>query len=113
MIQRFGTTQRYSDVVVHNHTAYLVEVPSQLNADITAQTQEVLASIERLLASVGSDKTQLLMVTIYLQEMNDYAAMNAVWDAWLPAGTAPARACIEAKLANPGFKVEMVVTAAC
>lgn len=113
MIQRFGTTQCYSDVVVHKHTAYLVEVPSQLNADITAQTQEVLASIERLLASVGSDKTKLLMVTIYLQEMNDYAAMNAVWDAWLPAGTAPARACIEAKLANPGFKVEMVVTAAC
>ena len=77
------------------------------------QMQEVLANIERLLSAAGSDKTRLLMATIYLHDMNDYAAMNAVWDAWLPVGTAPARACVEAKLANPGFKVEMVVTAAC
>ena len=111
-IQRHGTTVRYSDSVVHNGTVYLVEVPATLDADITAQTREVLASIERLLAQAGSDKSRLLMATIYLRDMADYDAMNAVWDAWLPAGTAPARACIEARLANPGYRVEIVLTAA-
>jgi enamine deaminase RidA (YjgF/YER057c/UK114 family) len=111
-IQRHGTTARYSDSVVHNGTVYLVEVPASLDADITAQTQEVLTSIERLLAQAGSDKSRLLMATIYLQDMADYAAMNDVWDAWLPAGTAPARACAEARLANPGYRVEIVLTAA-
>ncbi len=111
-IQRYGTTRRYSDVVTRGGTVYLVEVPQTLESDITAQTQEVLSSIERLLAQAGSDKTKLLLVTIYLASMNDYAAMNEVWDAWVPEGTAPVRACIEARLANPGYRVEMVVTAA-
>lgn len=111
-IERHGTTRRYSDVVAHGDTVYLVEVPTQLEADITAQTREVLASIERLLSLAGSDKSRLLMVTIYLPDMADYAAMNAVWDAWVPEGSAPARACIQAQLAHPGFKIEIVVTAA-
>ncbi|GAB2180597.1 RidA family protein [Denitratisoma sp. agr-D3] len=111
-IQRHGTTARYSDSVVHNGTVYLVEVPATLDADITVQTREVLASIERLLTQAGSDKSRLLMATIYLRDMADYGAMNAVWDNWLPAGTAPARACIEARLANPGYRVEIVLTAA-
>lgn len=111
-IQRHGTTRRYSDVVVHAGTVYLVEVPQTLDADITAQTKEVLVSIERLLAQGGSDKTKLLLVTIYLADMGDYSAMNEVWDAWVPEGTAPVRACVEARLANPGYRVEIVVTAA-
>ncbi|TXG86313.1 MAG: RidA family protein [Rhodocyclaceae bacterium] len=111
-IERFGTTRRYSDVVAHGSTVYLVEVPQTLSADIAGQTREVLASIDRLLAQAGSDKSRLLMVTIYLTDMRDYAAMNEVWDEWVPEGTAPVRACIEAKLANPGYRVEMVVTAA-
>jgi len=112
-IQRYGTTARYSDCVVHQGVAYLVEVPANLDADIGAQTQNLLASIERQLLAVGSDKSRLLLVTIYLAEMADYEAMNAVWDAWLPAGSAPVRACVQARLANPAYRVEMVVTAAC
>jgi enamine deaminase RidA (YjgF/YER057c/UK114 family) len=111
-IQRHGSTRRYSDSVVHNGTVYLVEVPSNLDADITGQTENLLASIERLLAQAGSDKSRLLMATIYLADMADYGAMNAVWDAWLPEGSAPARACVQARLANPGFRVEIVLTAA-
>ena len=111
-IQRHGSTRRYSDSVVHNGTVYLVEVPSNLDADITGQTENLLASIERLLAQAGSDKFRLLMATIYLADMADYSAMNAVWDDWLPEGSAPARACVQARLANPGFRVEIVLTAA-
>ena len=111
-IQRHGSTCRYSDSVVHNGTVYLVEVPSNLDADITGQTENLLASIERLLAQAGSDKSRLLMATIFLADMADYRAMNAVWDAWLPEGSAPARACVQARLANPEFRVEIVLTAA-
>lgn len=111
-IQRHGTTRRYSDSVVHNGTVYLVEVPSNLDDDITAQTSNLLSSIENLLAQAGSDKTRLLMVTIYLADMADYDAMNAVWDDWLPMGSAPTRACVQARLANPKFRVEMALTAA-
>ena len=111
-IERHGTTRRYSDVVAHGNTVYLVEVPETLDADTTTQTREVLASIDRLLAKAGSDKSRLLMATIYLTDMRDYAAMNEAWDAWVPEGTAPARACVEARLANPGYRVEIVVTAA-
>ena len=111
-IQRHGTTRRYSDSVVHNSTVYLVEVPSNLDDNITAQTSNLLSSIENLLAQAGSDKTRLLMVTIYLADMADYDAMNTIWDDWLPMGSAPARACVQARLANPKYRVEMALTAA-
>lgn len=111
-IQRHGTTRRYSDSVVHNGTVYLVEVPANLDADIGGQTADLLASVERLLAQAGSDKSRLLLVTIYLADMADYESMNAVWDAWLPDGCAPARACVQARLARPEYRVEMVLTAA-
>ncbi len=111
-IQRHGTTRRYSDSVAHAGVVYLVEVPSCLDADITGQTTNLLESVERLLADAGSDKSRLLMVTLYLADMADYDAMNAVWDAWVPEGQAPARACLQAKLANPEFKLEIVLTAA-
>jgi enamine deaminase RidA (YjgF/YER057c/UK114 family) len=111
-IQRYGTTRRYSDSVVHNGTVYLVEVPSNPEADITAQTENLLSSVESLLAQAGSDKSKLLMVTVYLGDMADYESMNAVWDAWVPEGAAPTRACIQARLANPAWRVEMAITAA-
>jgi len=111
-IERHGTTRRYSDVVAHGATVYLVEVPQTLSADIAVQTREVLGGVEKLLAQAGSDKTRLLQTTIYLRDMADYAAMNAVWDAWVPEGTAPVRACIQARLADPDMRVEMVVVAA-
>jgi enamine deaminase RidA (YjgF/YER057c/UK114 family) len=111
-IQRYGTTRRFSDVVVHEKTAYLVEVPANLTADVSAQTANMLASVERQLAEVGSDKSRLLMVTLYLADMASYDAVNAVWDAWLPAGTAPVRACVQAQLAHPQYQVEIALTAA-
>jgi enamine deaminase RidA (YjgF/YER057c/UK114 family) len=111
-IVRHGVTRRYADSVVHGGTVYLVEVPPDLDADITAQTAGLLASAERLLGQAGSDRSRLLMVTIYLADMADYAAMNAIWDDWLPGGCAPARACVEARLADPRMRVEMVFTAA-
>lgn len=111
-IQRHGTTVRFSDSVVHQGTVYLVEVASNLDGDITAQTQNMLASVDKLLAQAGSDKSRILMATIYLPDMADYDGMNAVWDAWLPEGCAPARACVQAGLAKPGYRVEIALTAA-
>jgi len=111
-IQRHGTTRRYSDSVVHNGTVYLVEVPSNPDGDIAAQTANLLASVDTVLAQAGSDKCRLLMVTVYLADMADYDGMNAVWDAWIPDGHAPTRACVQARLANPAWRVEMAVTAA-
>lgn len=111
-IQRHGTTRRFSDSVVHNGTVYLVEVPADAGADITAQMLSLLAGVDRLLAEAGSDRSRLLMATIYLADMADYDAMNAVWDVWLPEGCAPTRACVQARLANPGWRVEIALTAA-
>lgn len=111
-IVRHGTTQRYSDSVAYNGTVYLVEVPANLDADIVGQTQNLLSSVELSLVQAGSDKSRLLMVTIYMSNMDDYVAMNEIWDAWLPEGCAPTRACIQARLANSAFKIEMAVTAA-
>lgn len=111
-IQRHGTTRRYSDSVVHNGTVYLVEVPSNPEGDIAEQTRNVLSSVERLLAQAGSTRERLLMVTVYLADMADYDVMNAIWDDWIPAGCAPTRACVQARLANPDWRLELVVTAA-
>lgn len=113
-ILRAGTTPRYSDYTVHNGVVYCVEVPPDASADITAQTAAMLASVETLLLNAGSGKDRLLMVTLYLTDMSNYDAVNAVWDAWVPAGTAPTRACVQvAALAHPGWQVEIAVQAAC
>ena len=85
------------------------QVPNDATQDIQGQTAQVLAMIDDLLAQSGSSKNH--GVTIYLQDMNDYAGMNKVWDAWLNQGFAPPRACVQAALANPDWKVEMVVVA--
>jgi enamine deaminase RidA (YjgF/YER057c/UK114 family) len=114
VIHRQGTTKRYSDSTSFNGVVYLVEVPSTEEGDIQAQTRDLLNSLERTMAGAGTDKSHLLLVQVYLTNMvRDYEGFNAVWDAWLPEGTAPSRACVEVKrLAKPGWKVELVVTAA-
>ncbi|HJV24900.1 MAG TPA: RidA family protein [Aromatoleum sp.] len=112
-IQRFGTTARYSDIVIHNGTAWIVEVPATEGADAATQTREILESLDRLLAQAGSGRDRLLSATIYLTNIADYDAMNGVWDAWLPTGTAPSRACVQvAGLARSGWRVEIAVIAA-
>ena len=111
-IQRFNTGKRLSEAVVHGNTVYLAgEVPDDKSKDIGGQTEEVLGKIERILKQVGSDKSKLLSAQIFLTSMADFAGMNAVWEKWVVAGQTPARATIEAKLANPAYKVEIMCIA--
>lgn len=112
MIQRFDVGARLSDMAVYNGVAYLAgQVARDPSLDIVGQTRDVLAQIDALLARVGSDKTKILMCQIFIADIADFAGMNSVWDAWVPAGHAPPRATVEAKLATPQYRVEMVVTA--
>ena len=112
-IQRHHVGKRLSGIVVHNGVAYLAgEVPDDTSKDITAQTQQVLAKIDRLLAQVGSDKTKILSAQIFIADMGDFAGMNAAWEKWVVPGETPASATIEAKLANPAYKVEIMCIAA-
>jgi len=112
-IKRLNVGKRLSEIVVHGNTVYLAgEVPDDGTLDITGQTQQVLAKIDKLLAQVGSDKSKLLSAQIFLPDMKDFAAMNAVWEKWVVAGQTPARATVEAKLANPAYKVEIMCVAA-
>ena len=112
-IQRHNVGKRLSEIVVHNGVAYLAgEVPDDTSKDITGQTAEVLAKIEKLLEQVGSDKTKILSAQIFLPDMGEFAGMNKAWEAWVVAGHTPARATIEAKLANPAYKVEIMCIAA-
>jgi enamine deaminase RidA (YjgF/YER057c/UK114 family) len=112
-LQRYHVGKRLADMVVHGGTIYLAgQVADDLSADVTTQTRQVLANIDQLLGEVGSDKTKILSVTIYLPDMNDFGAMNAVWEAWVPAGQTPARATVQARLAASGYKIEIQVIAA-
>ena len=110
-ITRVNPQSQWSDVVVFQRTVYFVEVPES-GDDISSQTRAVLTQAERSLASVGSDKSQLLMATIYIKNMAERAALNAVWQKWLPEGCAPARVCVSAEMANPGYLLEIAFTAA-
>ena len=114
-IERRHVGKRLSDLVIHRASGlcWLAgQVADDPKADLATQTRQVLAAIDRLLAEAGSDKTKILSATIYLPSMSDFAAMNAVWEAWVPAGQTPARATVEAKLANPDLKVEIQLVAA-
>ena len=112
-IQRHHVAKRLSEMVVHHGTVYLAgQVASDMTRDIIGQTEEVLASIDRLLGEVGSDKTKILSAQIFLPDMGDFAAMNSVWERWVVPGHTPARATVEAKLANPAYRIEILVVAA-
>ena len=112
-IQRMNVGKRLSEIVVHGNTVYLAgEVPDDGTLDITGQTEQVLAKIDKILKQAGSDKSKLLSAQIFLPDMKDFAAMNAVWEKWVVPGQTPARATVEAKLANPAYKVEIMCVAA-
>lgn len=112
-IQRFDVGPRLSEMAVHHGVAYLAgQVAADASQDIRGQTAQVLAAIDALLARAGSDKGKLLRVEIFLADLDDFPAMNEVWEAWLPTGAAPPRATVQARLAKPAWKVELVVTAA-
>ncbi len=112
-IQRIETGARMSKAVIHGDTVYLAGIVAENNkVDITGQTQQVLAEIDRLLALAGTDKSKLLRANIWITDMKNFGAMNAVWDAWVSQGNTPARATVEAGLATPDYKVEIMVVAA-
>lgn len=110
-IQRFGVTRRWSDVVTHGGVAYFVEVADDPNQPFRGQVTQVLEQIDGRLKSLGCDRTRLLQVQIYLSDLANGPALNELWDAWIPEGHAPSRACVQAGLAV-GYHVEMVITAA-
>ena len=112
-IQRFDVNARMSEMAVHNGVAYLAgQVASDASLDATGQTANVLGQIDALLARAGTDRTRILMAQIFLADLADFPAMNAAWDAWVTPGHTPPRATVEAKLAKPEWKVEIVVKAA-
>ena len=112
MIERIETGPRMSKIVKHNGVAYLC---GQVGAGDTVaeQTADCLSRVDALLQQAGSSRQHILQAIVWLADMGDFAEMNAVWDAWVPEGHAPARACGEAKLARDVLKVEILVTAAC
>jgi len=101
-----------SQAAIHGGTVYLGGQVGTLGADITEQTRQVLASIDRLLAEAGSDKSRILQAIVWLADMADFDAMNAVWDGWVDRENAPVRACGQSQLADPGYRVEIIITAA-
>ncbi|MBB1269367.1 RidA family protein [Shewanella sp. SR44-3] len=113
MIQRLDVSARMSSIVIHNNSVYLCgQVAKDKFSDITEQTRTMLEEVDVLLLQAGSNREQMLSATIYLKDMQDYHEMNLVWDAWVPQGCAPARACVEAAIAEPEYKVEISVIAA-
>ncbi|MBD3787696.1 MAG: RidA family protein [Sphingomonadales bacterium] len=111
-IKRIDCGARMSEAVVYNGLIWLAGQVGQEGASVAEQTAQALAEVDRLLAAAGSDKTRILSAQIWLADIADFAEMNAVWDAWVPAGHCPARATGESKLAAPGYRVEVIVTAA-
>jgi enamine deaminase RidA (YjgF/YER057c/UK114 family) len=113
-IERHHTGPRMSQIVVHGDTVYLAGIVAQTNKgkSVTEQTREILSTIDAYLEQADSDKSKILSATIYLSDMGGFTEMNAVWDAWVVEGATPARATVEAKLAAPDYKVEIMVTAA-
>jgi enamine deaminase RidA (YjgF/YER057c/UK114 family) len=113
-VERKEVGARMSQIVVHGDTVYLAGIVATANKgkSVTEQTKEILATIDKYLASAVSDKTKLLSANIYITDMANFAEMNAVWDAWVSPGNTPARATVEAKLAAPEYKVEIMVVAA-
>jgi len=111
-IDRKHTSARMSQIVMHGDTVYLAGQVGTPNASVEQQTRDCLDAVDRLLAEAESDKAHMLQAIIWLADMADFAEMNAVWDAWVPEGAAPVRACGEARLATPEYRVEVIITAA-
>ena len=111
-INRFQQGVRMSQLVVHGNLGFMAgQVADDTTLDVKGQTAQILSKIDRLLEEAGSDKTKILSANIWLADHGSFADMNEVWDAWVPKGAAPARACVESKLAYPRYTVEIAVIA--
>ena len=112
-IDRRHVGPRMSQIVVHGDTVYLAgQVADDPSADVAGQTRQIVEKIDRYLAEAGTDKSKLLSATVWLSDIKTFNEMNGVWDAWVAQGNPPARACVEAKLAQPQYRVEIGVIAA-
>jgi len=111
-IERLRSGPRMSQAVTHNNIVYLAGQVGAPGEDAAAQTRAILASIDELLAEVGTDRSHLLQATIWLADMADFDVMNEVWEEWIGGANAPTRATGEVRLATPDYKVEIIVTAA-
>lgn len=113
MIRRIDPNKRLSAAVVHGGIVYVSgQVPDTLHATVEVQTREILAKIDRLLREAGTDKGKLLTANVWLADIMTFDEMNRPWEAWLAPGAAPARATVEARIANPGYRVEIACSAA-
>ncbi len=112
-IKRVEAGTRMSKAVIHNQVIYLCgQVADNSDEPIGPQTQNMLTKVDTLLEQAGSDREYILSATLYLRDMKDFDGMNEVWDQWIPQGHAPARACVEARMARPDLLVEISVVAA-
>ena len=113
-VERHEVGPRMSQIVIHGDTIYLAGIVAQNSGgkSVTEQTKEILTTIDGYLARAGTDKSKLLSANICLANMDTFAEMNAVWDAWVSPGNTPARATVQARLAAPQYTVEIMVTAA-
>lgn len=112
-IERQETSARMSKIVTHGDVIYLCgQVADNAEESIGPQTDNMLAKVDTLLAQAGSDREHILSATLYIRDMKDFTGMNDVWDEWVPEGCAPARACVEARMARPDLLVEISVIAA-
>jgi enamine deaminase RidA (YjgF/YER057c/UK114 family) len=112
-IKRLETGPRMSQAVVHGNTVYLAgQVADDPKTPVAEQTRQILARIDRLLAAAGTDKSRLITANIWLADIATFSEMNSVWDKWVSPGNTPARATVQAALAAPDYKVEIMVTAA-
>lgn len=112
-IERQETSARMSRIVTHGDVIYLCgQVADNSEEPIGPQTENMLDKVDALLVQAGSDRERILSATLYIRDMKDFAGMNEVWDKWVPEGCAPARACVEARMARADLLVEISVTAA-
>ena len=113
-IERHEVGARMSKAVAHGNTVYLAGIVANepKGKSVTEQTRDILSQIDGLLAKAGSDKSKLLSANIWITDMANFAEMNAVWDGWVSPHNTPARATVEARLAAPDYKVEIMVVAA-
>jgi enamine deaminase RidA (YjgF/YER057c/UK114 family) len=113
MIKRYKIGRRMSQAVAHGGVLYLAgQVADDAKASLEDQTRQVLKKIDDLLAEAGSEKSKLISITVFLSNIADFDAMNRIYDAWVDQANPPTRACVEARLADPDLRVEMIAIAA-
>lgn len=110
-ITRIGSSHRWSDVVIYAGAARWVEIAEDASLDARGQIGQVLNQIEATLTQIGSDRSRILEITIFLADLQDAAALNELWDPWVPVGHAPIRACVQAGLGG-NYRIEAIITAA-